>query len=97
MNRTYPTGQRNSLPLIPSSRIPVSSKRKEQQQHLQAGPGRRDTKLPPINDRKVSNQYGKLAPPLPNGKRRENSAKYKLRLAEKDQRILETQEYIQVS
>ena len=95
MNRTYPTGHQagksSLLPLLPS-RIPAPNRREIQQPQDH---GRQETKLPPINDRRTSFQYGKFAPP-PNGKRRDTSAKYKIRLAEKDQRILETQEYIQV-
>lgn len=97
MNRTYPTGHAvKPPPLLLPSRIPVASKRKEQNS------GRQDTKalqLPPVDRRQHTNHYahsGKPPPPPANGKKRDSSAKYKLRLAEKDQKILETHEFIQV-
>ena len=101
MNRTYPTGsiQSNKLPLLPS-RIPISSKRKEQDQ---ADSGKL---LPPLVSNRQDTNTNTIAQAVrrrhtqysekPVKKTRDDSAKYKLRLAEKDQRILETHEYIQV-
>ena len=93
------------------SRIPVPSQRKDStQQRFQRQslpplvPERHDTKtslLPVLPKRKTSNRYAynvKTAP-LPEAiskGRDNNSAKYRLLLAEKDQKLLETQEYIQV-
>ena len=86
---SLPTSHAAKNPLLPS-RIPVPAKRKDQEFP------RQDNRLPPI-DRRPTNQYAHTAKPPPaNGKRRESSAKYKLRLAEKDQKILETHEFIQV-
>lgn len=81
-------------PLLPS-RIPVSSKKVSGHRELNNSM-RQDSKplLPPIERITYSLLNGK---PIPSSsKRRESSAKFKLRLAEKDQKILETHEYIQV-
>ena len=84
MSRTYPTSYPGRF-----SRIP---KRKTQQQQLNS-PRAQDQKLmlPPIE----KNFYRKPPPPA-RSKRRGNDEKYELRLAEKDQKLLEAHECIQV-
>lgn len=104
MNRTYPTGstQTSRPPLLPS-RIPVSSKTKEQNRSFSHQTDSESGRLlPPLVSnrqeaqtirRRHTHYSEKLAA---NNKSRDSSAKYKLQLAEKDQRLLETHEYIQV-
>ena len=105
LNRTYPS-HTTKLPLLPS-RIPVASRRRDDLQssfqhqptHSSSlpplGPNRHDSKsnaVPPLRRRHTQYSEKTQAP----NKSRDSSAKYKLRLAEKDQKILETHEYIQV-
>ena len=107
MARTYPSTDSNAAG---QSRIPVPSRRKESsQQEFSRGslpplvPERHSTKTslhPGLSKKKSNNRYAynvKTAP-LPEAivKGRDSSAKYRLIIAEKDQKLLETQEYIQV-
>ena len=85
MSRTYPTSYPGKF-----SRIP---KRKTQQQQLNSPRAHEKIMLPPIEKQ---NFYRKPPPPAIRSKRRENYEKYELRLAEKDQKLLEAHECIQV-
>ncbi len=109
LTRTYPTESNTAgKNQFNQSRIPIPARRKESsQQEFTRGSlpplvERHNTKasLPPtLPKRKPSNRYAynvKTAPFPETLKGRDNIAKYKLLLAEKDQKLLETQEYIQV-
>ena len=112
LNRTYPSHHTHTskLPLLPS-RIPVSSKRKETNPDFHNFSRQPDLgkMLPPLAGAKQDSkshgphplkrrhtQYSEMTAPVGSSKSRDHSAKYKLRLAEKDQKILETHESIQV-